>query len=143
MLLMSPVFSQPPGGGMNQERREKMKALKVEYITSKLDLSSAEAEKFWPVYNEFSKSIHGIEKARRDYLYQHKDMELSDEKVNELIQYNFDTDQKVLDLKIAYDAKFKKVLSIQKVGKLYMAEDSFKMDLLRKMRGRSGPPPHE
>ncbi len=32
--------------------REKIKALKVAFITERLDLSSKEAQLFWPIYNE-------------------------------------------------------------------------------------------
>ena len=34
-------------------KKEKIKALKTAFITTELDLTSAEAEKFWPIYNAF------------------------------------------------------------------------------------------
>ena len=34
-----------------------MKALKTAHITDQLDLTSAEAEKFWPIYNEFDAKL--------------------------------------------------------------------------------------
>ena len=37
--------------------KEKIKLLKISYLTEQLDLTSLEAEKFWPVYNEHSKNI--------------------------------------------------------------------------------------
>ena len=36
-------------------KKEKMEAMRVGFITQKLDLTSEEAQKFWPVYNEFQK----------------------------------------------------------------------------------------
>jgi len=36
-----------------QDRNDKIKALKTAYITEQLELTKAEAEKFWPVYNAF------------------------------------------------------------------------------------------
>ena len=36
--------------------KDKIRALKVEFITEKLDLSSGEAESFWPIYNAFDKA---------------------------------------------------------------------------------------
>jgi len=45
-------------GLMAQERgKERIKAYKTAYITEQLDLSSAEAEVFWPVYNKYEKKI--------------------------------------------------------------------------------------
>ena len=47
VFITSSVFSQKRG-----ENKEKIKALKIAYLTEKLDLSSNEAEKFWPIYNK-------------------------------------------------------------------------------------------
>lgn len=43
---------QPPPRPMNKEQREKLEFFRIQFITKKLDLTPAEAEKFWPVYNE-------------------------------------------------------------------------------------------
>jgi hypothetical protein len=130
------VNAQPPE---NREKMEKIKSMKVEYITSKLDLTPGEAEKFWPVYNEFNEKIMNLERARHQKMRQSRNQELTDSQVNELINLNFTTDQKILDVRKQYDKEFKQVLSIQKVGKLYVAEEEFKRDLLRQLR--NGPPP--
>jgi hypothetical protein len=42
----------PPQRQMNKEQRERLELFKIQFITKKLDLTPAEAEKFWPVYNE-------------------------------------------------------------------------------------------
>lgn len=138
-------FAQPPheGGphGDNKERQEKIKALKVEYLTTQLELSPEEAQKFWPIYNEFEEKMRTLEKSRRKSLKASEGKQLTDKEVNALIQMNFDTDQDILDLRKEYDLKFKKALSVQKVGKLYKAEKDFRHELLRKMK-RGGGPPH-
>ena len=36
-----------------QPNRDKIKTLKIAFITEKLDLSEKEAQQFWPVYNAF------------------------------------------------------------------------------------------
>jgi Spy/CpxP family protein refolding chaperone len=36
-----------------KEKKEKIKALKVAYITEELNLTSEEAQKFWPIYNTY------------------------------------------------------------------------------------------
>ena len=36
---------------------KKLQALKIAFITQKLQLTSAEAEKFWPVYNQYDNEI--------------------------------------------------------------------------------------
>ena len=36
-----------------REKKEKVKALKMAYITEQLNLTTEEAQKFWPIYNAF------------------------------------------------------------------------------------------
>ena len=47
------------------QKRKKIKALKATYITTELDLSSSEAEKFWPIYNAFEKTQDELRKESR------------------------------------------------------------------------------
>jgi len=48
--------------GLNaqHDKREQLKAHKAAYITQKLDLSSKEAEEFWPVYNAYEKKYYQL-----------------------------------------------------------------------------------
>lgn len=46
-FLTLSAFAQHP------ERDEKIKALKIAFITDRLQLSESEAQKFWPIYNAF------------------------------------------------------------------------------------------
>ena len=121
--------------------KEKIKALKVAHITTELDLSSEEAQKFWPVYNEFEAKMEGFHKTRRAERKKHKtEGELSDKELETLVDNHLVMEQKELDVKKSYHTKFKAILPIQKVAKLYRAEHSFKKDLLKKMRVKKGGP---
>ena len=42
------------------ESRDKIKALKIAYITEQLNLTTEEAQKFWPIYNLYDKEQHTI-----------------------------------------------------------------------------------
>jgi len=41
-----------PPRPMTKEQRERLELFSIQFITKKLDLTPAEAEKFWPLYNE-------------------------------------------------------------------------------------------
>ena len=43
---------QLPQRQMTKEQRERLELFSIQFITKKLNLTPAEAEKFWPVYNE-------------------------------------------------------------------------------------------
>ena len=44
------------------ENKEKLKAHKIAFITDRLQLTPAEAEKFWPVYNEHEAAMETMHK---------------------------------------------------------------------------------
>ena len=120
---------------------EHIKSMKVAYITNELKLTATEAQTFWPIYNEFTEKMQVLEKTRRTALKKARDKEegdLTDADINSVIKMNFDTDQKILDLKLEYDAKLRKVISVKQLGKLYRSEIEFKREMLHKIRGHHG-----
>lgn len=121
---------------------EKFKAMKIAYITEKLDLTPTEAEKFWPVYNEFQAKKEVIFKELKTLKRANKqeDEDVSDAEIEKMLNQRIITKQKELDLEKEYLTKFKSVLPIKKVGKFYKAEEGFKRELLRKMRDTPPPP---
>jgi hypothetical protein len=137
-------------------RKEKVEAMRIAFITQKLDLTPDEAQKFWPVYNEFQKKRDELHKSRRQDIKGAKENidSLSDKQVEALVDGEMAFRQKNLDLEKEYHSKFKSVLPIRKVAKLYRAEDMFTHRLLEQIsdRGREGghgggrhgmvPPPH-
>ena len=56
LLILTVLISALPGLGAQDKGKkdchDKWKAEKIAYLTDALDLTSAEAEKFWPVYNK-------------------------------------------------------------------------------------------
>ena len=52
--------------GQRRPDREKIKTLKVAFITERLDLSSSEAETFWPAYNAHQKQMNSFRKTCKD-----------------------------------------------------------------------------
>lgn len=101
------------------ERKAKMEA----YLTEQLELTDAEKKAFFPVYEQFQKEKKALRAASRAMKKKGVKMEdLSDAELEEVMQASFETKQKELDLKKKYHEKFKKVLPLKKVAKLYMVE---------------------
>ena len=46
----------------SQHNRDKIKTLKIAYITEKLDLSKKEAQQFWPIYNAFEEENYNLKR---------------------------------------------------------------------------------
>ena len=122
-------------------KHEKIKAWKTAYITEKLSLTSSEAEKFWPIYNNFDEKFHELRKKERTEIF-HKlrnGLEnLSDAEANELIDKNLSIETSELELRKQLTNELRKVLSPKKIITLKKAENDFKRDRLDRYRPGQG-----
>lgn len=131
------IFSPAIGQDQSHEARwEKMKAEKVAFLTTKLALTSAEAEKFWPIYNEMEKQRWDAQRARRELENKVSEAEesLSENEVIKLTRDFAGSMAKEGALMSGYNEKLLKVIPAKKVLKLYKAENEFRMNMIRKYR---------
>jgi hypothetical protein len=149
-LLTSPNASLraqgPPGGHRPpSERKEDIEALKVGFLTRRLQLSPDEAKKFWPVYNQFTEEMQGIREARFAKLKELKDDfdKMNEKDAEKIVDGEIVFRQQELDVLKKYHAQFKQILPIKKVAKLYRAEEDFKRELLDRIRDRRDRKPGE
>ncbi|GHC52975.1 hypothetical protein [Ulvibacter litoralis] len=118
-------------------KHEKIKALKTAYITSELELSTAEAEKFWPVYNDFDNKLHDIRKAERREIFEKFKAgidNLTDEEANALIDKAYQLEATSLQLREDLTKNLRKIISPKKIIKLRKVEEDFKKKLLDRYR---------
>ncbi len=139
-LIASPLMAQenddPRGQRGHDVRYERLKSMKVAYITQELNLTPAEAEKFWPLYNEFEAKRNEIASSiMQGHPREMPDFgRMSDEEVNELIILKFKEERAMVNLQEEYYEKYKKVLPIKKVAKYYESEKRFRSHLLHQIR---------
>lgn len=141
-LFATSLLAQP-GEPPLREKKEKVDAMRAAYITNELDLSTEEAQTFWPVYNEMDKKIEKIRMASMEHRKQMKEdgikpEDLSDDELSKMMEDQFKNESAILAIKQDYHKKFIKVLGTKKTFKLYMAEREFMRDLMRK--GKKRPP---
>lgn len=131
-LVSLKSFGQPPKD--REEKFEQLQAAKIAYITKELDLSPSQAEKFWPIYHEYSKERKEIRKKIRKIRHEHHDEmnNLSEKQLEEEIGKMFSLKQKELDLDIKYKDQLLEVISAKQLLMLYKAEKEF----LRKLQDR-------
>lgn len=144
-LLSFFIMCQPVTGQSDQNpdrSREVIQAHKIAFLTDWLDLTPDEAQRFWPVYNEYQDKREMVQKEMfKDYDIRDMDIDaLTDEEATEIADNQIIKAQKLLDVQKEYHIKLKEVLSSKKVLKLYQAEKEFQHELLRKIRDDR---PHE
>lgn len=119
---------------------EKMKAKKIAFITTNLDLTPEEAEKFWPVYNQAEEEFQTLHKEHRQARPEKKISDMSDAEVEKLIDEGLEFQQKELNLRKKFHEKFKQVLPVKKVAQLLHLEHEFRKQQDKKGE-HPGPPP--
>lgn len=115
--------------------REKARADKVAFLSTELELSEAEAQAFWPVYNE-------VEATRREAFKLSseackalkKALESGEGDINALLDDYLKKRDEARDTDKAAVARYKKVLSAEKVAKYVLAEEKFRHRQIGKVR---------
>jgi len=120
----------------DQDTEDLVKAQKIAFFTEKIGLTPAEAEKFWPVYNAYwekKNEIIASWKKKFNHYQKHQD-ELSDPQMEKLADDYIEFELQKAELLEKYNKKFKEILPIHKVMKIYQADYEFKAYLLEKIK---------
>ena len=124
--------------GQGGQGREKIRTLKVAFITERLSLTSEEAQVFWPIYNEHEKNTQLIRRTERVEIQSKlMDMDLlSNAEANKLLDQLITLEQEKQDLHIQFLDRISQAISPKKTLLLIKAEEDFKRRLLREMQQR-------
>lgn len=120
-----------------QNRRDKVEALRISFISKKLELTTAEYEKFWPVYNEYNDKVKAVRKNLRQS-YRKKAEGLTDADAEELYTLELQSKQAEADLYKQYSQKIKDIIGVKKLVKLRVAEEQFKREMINSIQQDKG-----
>ncbi|EAR01626.1 hypothetical protein [Maribacter sp. HTCC2170] len=123
--------------------KEKIKSLKVAYITERLDLTSSEAQAFWPIYNAHEERMEAFRQQERTQIYAKlRDMEsLSDKEIDDLFQDLVSLEKQKHEVRQQFLKDIRKVVSAKKTFLLLKTENGFKRRLLKQYRQKHGGDP--
>lgn len=116
----------------SQSKRDKIKALKVSFITERLELTQEEAQKFWPIYNAYEDETSKIkhEDLRKISWEIKENIEtLSNERAIELLNQIEKTTNKLHEEEVNLNKSLKKFIPAKKIILLKIAEEDFKRKL--------------
>ncbi len=116
--------------------QEKIKNLRIAYISDKLSLTPDQAEKFWPVYREFSDQRKGIRQEMIQARKQIKTDNPDPAKQEELVKLGLTLKQRELDLEKKYSERLMRVITAQQMLNLRKAEGDFQRIILEQVQQR-------
>ena len=112
ILFLAGFFVQAQNGN-------RLEALKIAYITNKLNLSPEEAQKFWPIYNNYSLEL----KVARMKAMNNNSSEI-------------ELDEALLNIRKKYSVQFSQVLPPAKVDIFFKSEKEFGHFVQKEMERR-------
>ncbi len=107
-------------GGLKAQNGSRLEALKIAYVTKKMDLTPEEAQRFWPIYNQYAAELKQV---RQDAL-----------KNNET---EIELDDATLKIRKKYNTQFLQVLSPEKVDTFFKSEKEFGVFVQKEMERRA------
>jgi hypothetical protein len=129
-----------PVGERRSERLGQLDNAKIAFLTTRLSLSQEQAQRFWPVYNEFTAKRRELAQNGRQLRQANPDA-LTDQQVRDNINQSFVLRQQELNLEKDYAERFQKVISVRQTGQLFRAERDFTREVIKRVadrRGRAG-----
>ena len=99
-------------------------------------LTSEQAEKFWPVYNEFVAKRQELKKQFNRAKKQIDPAKGDPKQEKELIEFGFTLKQQELDLEKEYSTKILKIITPQQLLSLKKAEQDFRQLILEQIQQR-------
>lgn len=124
------------GFAQNQDRRDRIKSLKIAFITEKLNLTQTEAQQFWPIYNAFEDANAQLRKETRIERADFKIDNLTDAEANNILDSMLNSETEKLELRKKFLKDLKTVLPSKKIILLKLTEDQFNRRMLQEMQKR-------
>ena len=124
----------------DKEKREKIRSLKVGFLTTELSLTPDEAAVFWPLYNAFDNKQNEIRSKKTKSLIDRMDDEafakMSEKEAFALLAQSESYDEDLFQNRRKFISSLKEVISPIKIIKLKKAEDNFNKKLLQQYRDK-------
>lgn len=109
-----------------------------EFITKNAELTSDEADAFFPIFNELQQKKRELNRETRRFMREAAGPDASDEQSLKAIEAQAETNIKIAELEKEYLQKFKEVLPATKILKVQNAEEQFNSQILKDIQQSRG-----
>jgi hypothetical protein len=142
LLTLVPTAHAQGGGGLGGRKGQRLGQLenaKIAFITNRVSLNQEQAQKFWPLYNEFSARRRELNRNGR-LLRRDATDGMTDQQIRDNFNQAFAMRQQELNLEKEYFDKFQKAISLRQVAQLFQAERDFTKEVIKRVADRPARP---
>ncbi|MCH4830804.1 MULTISPECIES: sensor of ECF-type sigma factor [Flavobacterium] len=133
------ILNQITFGQGREEKMEKIKTLRIAFISDKLNLTSEEAQKFWPIFNKFDDTQLELQKQKKKLIHQlntENTNSLSDKEMQNLMDQEEKIENEIRQNKRSLVKNLQGIIPNQKIIQLKQIEIEFKHKLLNQIKER-------
>jgi hypothetical protein len=102
-----------PDPATRQARVQRIEALKITFISQRLNLNKSESDQFWPIYFQYEKELHGA------------NTNFSNDEITR--------EQAVLNVRKKYQEQFSSVIGRNRSNYVFQSERDFNQMLLKRL----------
>ncbi len=110
---------------------QRVEAIKIAFITEKLQLTPRESQEFWPIYNEYQDEQ---KKIRKSYRFSDSFSTMTDKQAEQMLNDHLEMEQRLLDVKRDYVKRMRSAIPVRKVAMLGRVENEFRKELVKRLR---------
>jgi Spy/CpxP family protein refolding chaperone len=140
ILMLFISFTFYAQGERMREKKEQIKALKIAFLTTELNLTTNEAEKFWPIYNTFDdKQFELRHQKMKAFMKRMEDGsidKMSEKEASAFLNQMESTEEELFLLRKKFISTLKGILPATKIIKLKKSEEDFNRKLLQQYRDK-------
>lgn len=126
------------GFAQDKDKRERIKALKIAFITEKLELTSSEAQKFWPIYNAYELEREMLRKNMREKKNNLTVENLTESEAKIVLGDMVAFEEERTKQKTDFVERLLTALPAKKIILLKVADDEFNKRMLEEFKRRRG-----
>ncbi|WP_134201719.1 hypothetical protein [uncultured Algoriphagus sp.] len=119
--------------------RERLEAARIAFITTRLDLSPEQAEKFWPIFNEFNEQREEKLKQIASLNPRSSTESISKEEAQRLIKQRFELQRELIEDEEVFVQKAATVISYQQILQLNSINREFARSIYQRQRDNRNP----
>ncbi|SHI97635.1 hypothetical protein [Pseudozobellia thermophila] len=140
ILLVAFLFATSLFHAQDKHKKDKIRSLKIAFITERLDLSSKEAQAFWPLYNKYEEDREALRRREVSEIRSKiRDTDvLSEDEAKSILKKYLSFEEKEEEIERDYLNAVSKVITAKKTLLLLRSEEEFKKHLIKQYRERRG-----
>ena len=122
--------------GWENEWKERFMSEKIAFLTMEMNITPAEAQAFWPIYNEIEqKKDAALVQIIKTYKELNAAIEANNQKeIDKCLTAYLQAQETLREIESKAADQYKTVLPVEKVAKLYVAEEKFRRQNIRKLQ---------